>query len=156
ILRPPTSVDDLLSGRAYRGGGQEFRIEAMPGTVFQRYTASFREPYLFDTPYSLGLSAYYYTRIFNEYTEQRVGSQLSLGRQLTPQWSVSTGLRLENVGIHNVPDFAPIDFLSVVDRQNVLVGLRAGAKYDNRDSYLRPTHGQVVSFAFEEVVGDFT
>jgi outer membrane protein insertion porin family len=156
IMRPPTSVDDLLSGRAFRGAGQEFRIEAMPGTVFQRYTASFREPFLFDSPYSLGLSAYYYTRIFNEYTEQRVGSQLSIGRQLTPLWSASTGIRLENVGVHNVPDFAPGDFQEVVDKQNVLVGLRAGAKRDSRDSYLRPTEGSVVNFAFEEVLGDFT
>lgn len=156
ILRPPTSVDDLLSGRAFRGGGQEFRLEAMPGTVFQRYTASFREPYLFDSPYSLGLSGYYYTRIFTEYTEERLGTQVSLGRQLTPNWSVSTGVRLENVEVHNVPYYAPWDFQSVVDQPNVLVGLRAGARYDNRDSFLRPTKGQIVNFAFEEVLGDFT
>ena len=110
-------MDDLLSGRAFRGGGQEFRLEAMPGTVFQRYTASFREPFLFDSPYSLGLSAYYYTRIFNEYTESRVGSQLSLGRQLTPNWSVSTGVRLENVGVHNVPED--------IDREIAILKLRS-------------------------------
>jgi outer membrane protein assembly factor BamA len=32
ITRRPTSVDDLLGGHAFRGGGQELRIEAVPGT----------------------------------------------------------------------------------------------------------------------------
>ena len=31
VLRPPTGLDDLFSGRAYRGAGQEFRLEAVPG-----------------------------------------------------------------------------------------------------------------------------
>src|SRR5205823_14966077 len=60
ILNPPGSFEDLLSGRAFRGGGQEFRIEAVPGTELQRYTISFREPSLFDSPYSFAISGYYY------------------------------------------------------------------------------------------------
>jgi outer membrane protein insertion porin family len=31
ILRPPTSSDDLFGGSAFRGAGQEFRIESVPG-----------------------------------------------------------------------------------------------------------------------------
>src|SRR5262249_29129846 len=49
ITRFPTSFEDLLSGHAFRGAGQEFRLEAVPGTQLQRYTASWREPYLFDS-----------------------------------------------------------------------------------------------------------
>src|SRR5207302_7892491 len=56
ICRPPESFEDLLSGRAFRGAGQEFRIEAVPGTSVQRYTVSFREPSLFDSPYSFAIS----------------------------------------------------------------------------------------------------
>ena len=44
IFRFPHSLDDLLSGNAFRGGGQELRLEAVPGTQFQRYTATWREP----------------------------------------------------------------------------------------------------------------
>ena len=54
ITRVPGSFDELLSGRAFRGGGQEFRLEAVPGNRFQRYTASIREPSLFDSQFSLG------------------------------------------------------------------------------------------------------
>ena len=36
IIRPPTSFEDLLSGNAWRGAGQQFQINAMPGTQLQR------------------------------------------------------------------------------------------------------------------------
>src|SRR5207248_4966214 len=81
LFRPPTSFEDLLTGNAFRGGGQEFRAEAVPGTQLQRYTVSWREPFLFDSPYSLGVSGYYYDRIFNEYRESRLGTRLTIGRK---------------------------------------------------------------------------
>jgi outer membrane protein insertion porin family len=155
ILRPPTSIDELLSGRAFRGAGQEFRAEAVPGTQLQRYTVSFREPFLFDSPYSLGLSAYYYDRAYNEYTESRVGTRITLGRQLNQYWTASATLRVEDVGVHQVPYYAPQDFQSVLG-DNLLVGLRAAVTRDTRDSYLRPTEGSQVEFGFEQVLGDYT
>ncbi len=155
ILRPPTSIDELLSGRAFRGAGQEFRAEAVPGTLLQRYTLSFREPFLFDSPYSLGLSGYYYNRAFNEYTESRLGTRVTVGRTFSQFWSASATLRVEDVGVNSVPFFAPADFQDVRG-DNLLVGLRAGVVRDSRDSYLRPTEGSQLEFAFEQVFGDFT
>ena len=55
ILRPPDRFDGLFSGSAFRGAGQEFRIEAVRGTRLERYTASWRAPFLFGTPNSLGV-----------------------------------------------------------------------------------------------------
>jgi outer membrane protein assembly complex protein YaeT len=155
ILRPPTSWDDLLSGRAWRGAGQEFRIEAVPGTQVQRYVATFREPYLFDSLYSLTTSGYFYDRIYNEDVEQRLGTRITIGRQLNRYWAVSGGLRVENVGIHNVAFFAPQDYQRVVG-DNFLVGFRGDVTYDSRDSFLRPTEGMKINAGFEQVTGDFT
>src|SRR5207237_9094003 len=62
ILRFPTSFDDFRYGRAFRGAGQELRIEAAPGTTFQRYSVPGRDPYLLDTPFGLTTSAYSYNR----------------------------------------------------------------------------------------------
>lgn len=155
ILRPPTSIEDLLSGRAWRGAGQEFRAEAVPGTQLQRYSVSFREPYLFDSPYDLTLGAYYYTRIYNEYSEDRLGSRVGLARRLNQYWSASVGMRVENVGVHDVPFYAPQDFQEVVGN-NFLLGLRAGVKRDTRDSYLRPTEGSMIETSFEQALGEFT
>ncbi len=62
ITRWPTSWDDFRYGRAFRGDGQEMRIELAPGTQFQRYSVTWREPYLLDTPFGLTVSAYYFQR----------------------------------------------------------------------------------------------
>jgi outer membrane protein assembly factor BamA len=155
ILRPPTSFEDLLSGRAFRGAGQEFRIEAVPGTQVQRYVVSWREPFLFDSPYSLGISGYYNERIYNEYTEERLGTRITVGRRLNQNWSVNSTLRVESVGVHNVYPFEPIDIVSAAG-QHFLLGLGAGVTRDTRDSFLRATEGSVVKASAEEVLGDYT
>jgi outer membrane protein assembly factor BamA len=148
-------VDDLLGGRAFRGAGQEFRVEAVPGNELQRYSVSWREPFLFDSPYGLTVGGYYYTRYFNEYKEERLGTRVTVNRRLNPNWTVSGGVRLENVEVNNVPFFAPVDFLDA-QGDNFVLGLRAGVTWDTRDSYLRPTEGSLAEFSFEQVLGDYT
>ncbi|MCI0456475.1 MAG: outer membrane protein assembly factor BamA [Gemmataceae bacterium] len=155
IFKVPTSLDDIFNGRAFRGAGQEFRAEAVPGTELQRYTVAFREPYLFDLPISLSVSGYYYDRLYTEYTERRVGTRLTLGRQLNRYWSISGGVRLENVGVRDVPFFAPPDLLTV-QGNSLLVAPRVSVIYDDRDSFIRPTEGSMVEAAYDQVLGDFT
>lgn len=154
ILRPPTSLDDLLSGRAFRGAGQEFRLEAVPGTRVQRYTASWREPFFLDTPFSLGISAYYYTRAYNEYDESRLGTRVTVGRRLNDYWTVTGGLRVENVRVDNIPFFAPPQITDAAG-DNSLLGLRVGLTRDSRDSFLRPTEGSMVELGAEQCLGTF-
>src|SRR5690606_10063895 len=91
--RFPTSWEDIRSGRAFRGGGQKFRIEAAPGTEVQRYLFNFSEPFLFDTPVALGLSGYYFNRYYRDWMEQRVGGRITWGYQFTPDLSGNIGLR---------------------------------------------------------------
>jgi outer membrane protein assembly complex protein YaeT len=155
LFRPPTSFEDFLNGTAFRGAGQEFRIEAVPGTQLQRYTVSLREPFLFDTPWSLTTSGYFYQRYFNEYQEERLGGRFTLGRKLNDYWSVSGTVRLENVNVSNVPLGAPPAYTSAVG-DNFLAGFRAGVTRDSRDSFLRPTTGGIIDLSYEEVTGTHT
>jgi outer membrane protein assembly factor BamA len=154
ITRWPRTFDDILEGRAFRGAGQEFRLEAVPGTQFQRYTASWREPYLFDSRYSLGLSGYYFTRGYTEYSEDRVGGRLTFGRRITDLWSANLTGRVEDVGVFNVSQFAPVE-ISRDQGHSMLYGTRLGITRDSRDSYLRPTSGSNFEIGAEEVLGTF-
>jgi outer membrane protein assembly complex protein YaeT len=154
LLRFPTSFEDFLSGRAFRGAGQEFRAEAVPGNQLQRYSVTWREPFLFDSPYSLSVGGYYYQRIYNEYNEERLGTRVTVGRRLDQFWSVSGGLRVENVNVEDVAYFAPYDF-QAAKGSNFVAGFRAGVTRDSRDSYLRPTEGSLLDLSFEQVVGDY-
>jgi len=155
LLKFPKSWDDFVSGNAFRGGAQELRLEAVPGTQLQRYSASWRDPSFLDSPYSLGVSVYYYTRDYNEYNESRLGTRLTVGRKLDQIWSVSATLRLEDVGIHDVVSFAPEDFQAVVG-DHFLGSLRPTLTRDTRDSIVRPTDGSLVQLSYEQFFGGYT
>jgi outer membrane protein insertion porin family len=153
ILRPPTSLEDFFNGTAWRGAGQEFRIEAVPGIYMNRYTISWREPFLFDSPFSLLVSGYYSTMMYNEYTEAREGMRVTLGRRLNQLWQVSLSSRIENVNVSGVSSEAPIDYLESLGN-NFQVGFKASVTRDARDNFMRPTSGNLVDFSVEQVTGE--
>jgi outer membrane protein assembly complex protein YaeT len=155
ILRLPTSWDDFRYGRAFRGAGQEFRIEAVPGTIFQRYSATWREPYLFDTPFGLTVSDYFFLRSYAEYTEDRVGTRITLDRRLDPIWRASLMTRIEEISIKNIPTYAP-EAIAGDYGHHFLLGIRQGITRDSRDSYVYPTSGSVFDVGFEQVLGSFS
>lgn len=155
LFRFPTSFADFFEGKAFRGAGQEFRIEAVPGTQIQRYTVSIREPFLFDRPYSLLTTGYYRDRIFQEYTENRWGGRVHLGHQFTKEWGAGIGLRAEDIGVYDIAAGAPTAYTSVYGR-NTLVAPSLTVVWDTRDSFLRPTEGGKVEFMYEQAFGSFT
>jgi outer membrane protein insertion porin family len=155
ITRLPRSWDDIRNGTAFRGAGQRFRLEAAPGTQLQRYTATFQEPYLFDTRIGLSTSASYYTRYFYDWAESRVGGRVGLGYQFAfaPDLSVNTGFRGESVDIYNPRVFAPA--IQNMLGTNSVYGFSGGIIHDTRDSPFLPTQGHLASFEFEQVIGTF-
>jgi outer membrane protein insertion porin family len=160
IARPPTSLSDIFNGTAWRGGGQEFRLELSPGIWIQRYSVSWREPYLFDLPYSFGTSAYYFQQWNFDETqediENRAGIRLTLGHQLNRYWSVSGTLRVEGVNLSDISNLAPPEYTSLAGKDFLVVGPRATITRDSRDSFLRPTEGSIVQASYEQVLGSFT
>ena len=156
ITRLPTSWDDIRNGTAFRGGGQRFRLEAAPGTQLQRYTATFQEPYLFDTRVGLSTSASYFTRYFYDWAEGRVGGRVGLGYQFAfaPDLSVNAGFRGESVDVFDprVPGVPEVDNMLGV---NAVYGFSAGIIHDTRDSPFMPTQGHLLTFEFEQVIGTF-
>jgi outer membrane protein insertion porin family len=158
--RWPRSMEDVVSGRALRGAGQRFRLEAMPGTQVQRYIASFQEPYLWDTPISFGLSGSFYDRRFEDWSEQRLGGRVSLGYQWTENdVSAALAYRGENVNIYdpivtNPDDDGPPELAEVIG-DNILHGFKLTLANDTRDSAFFATSGHYAELSFEQVVGSF-
>ena len=154
ILRPARSFEDFMNGTAWRGAGQSFRMELVPGNQVQRYLVSFSEPYLFDTPISFSTSGYFYDRAFFDWDEQRIGGQLSLGYRLTYDLSVNVGVRLENVDIHD-PRVPTSPQLNGVLGDNELYVGHVNLVYDTRDHPFLATEGVYINTAFYEAFGDF-
>jgi outer membrane protein insertion porin family len=152
IFNPPTSFQDFINGRAWRGAGQNFRVTAMPGSIMQMYNVSFIEPFLFDTRFSLHEDMYFRMMFFNEYEEQRTGNRLTLGRQLNRFWNVAIAPRVENVHVGNLPSGDPPDYFAV-QGNNGQVGFPLSITRDSRDSLIRPTQGSQFHVSYEELQG---
>jgi len=150
--RFPTSWSDLST--AFRGNGERFRMEALPGTEVQRYLINFQNPYLFDTRISLGLSGFYFDRRFTDWDEQRVGGRVSLGYQLGPDLSTTFAYRGEDITISR-PRIPTPGSLAETVGHNTLHGFRGTLTHDTRDSAFLATTGHFIELAFEQVVGDF-
>ncbi len=154
ITRWPNSWEDFRDGTAFRGAGERFRIEAAPGTEVQRYVISFGEPYLFDTPVSFTTSASYFTRIYNNWNEDRVGGRVGLGYYFTPDLSGSVGLKAENIRISS-PTVPTPPALEEVLGHNEAYGFNVGLAHDTRDNAFMPTQGHLWRLGYEQTYGSF-
>ncbi|MBI2826060.1 MAG: BamA/TamA family outer membrane protein [Planctomycetia bacterium] len=157
FLRWPTSWEDIRNATAFRGAGQQFRIEAAPGTVFQRYLINFHNPYLFNTPVSFGLSGSYFTRLYQNWTEQRLGGRVSLGYQFLFDPNLSTVVSFSgyNVNISNPTVPTPPELAAVVGNNTFMSGMWQ-VVHDTRNNAFLPTQGHRLSIGLEEGFGSFT
>lgn len=154
IMRPPRSWADIVNGYAWRGAGQSFRVEAQPGNQVSRYVVSWNDPFFMRTDYNLGVSGFYFNRFYNEWTEDRLGGRISVGRLINEYWSGSIALRLEDVAIRNIPTGAPTD-LTDVKGHNFLSTVAFTLSNDTRDNAFIPSQGHYLEGTFEQAFGDF-
>jgi len=152
--RWPTSWEDVRAGRAWRGDGQRFRVEASPGTQWHRYLVSFTEPYWLDSQVSLGLMGQYYTRAYTDWYEQWLGGRIALGYHFTPSLTGSLAFRGMKVTLFNPVSPAPAELTDAVGDSS-LYGFQAQLAHDTRDSPFLATQGHLIELSFEQVIGTY-
>ena len=150
----PRSVSEIVDGTAWKGAGQGFRLELVPGNEVQRYLASFTEPYLFNSQVSFSASGYFFDRRYEDWDEQRLGGRFSLGYRLTPDLSLSAGLRLEEVNIHD-PRVDTSPALNSVLGDNSLFLAEFSLINDTRDHPFLATEGSYLELSYSQGFGDF-
>lgn len=150
----PRRPSDMLNG-AFRGAGQNFRAELVPGNRVQRYTLNWTNPNLFGySPFSLSVGGFYFTRIYRDWTEQRLGARVAVGYEVTPDLSLSTELRGEDVKISGLR----ITGLPALDRvagSNDLYTGRVRLAHNTRDSPFLPTEGHLLELIYDQTFGEF-
>ena len=155
IFNLPKSWSDITNGQAFRGGGQEFRFEAMPGTLINRLMVSFRDPYLFDLPVALNLSGYAFTRAYPNWNEKRGGGRFSLGRQFGTSVYADLATTVEEINFYGYASPPPADYLAA-SGNTFLATLRPSITFDNRNDPVAPNKGQYFQAAFTQGWGSFT
>ena len=152
--RFPRSFEEIRNATAWRGAGQRFRIEAVPGTEVQRYMVNFTEPYFLNTQVSLGLSGHYFTRFYQEWDEDRVGGRIALGYHLTHALTGGFSFRGEKVGISDPMEPAPPELTEVLGK-SALYGFKVRRAHDTRDSAFLATEGHLIEASYEQVIGSY-
>ena len=154
IMRFPRSFEDVRNGTAFRGGGQQFRLEAVPGNIVSRYLASWTDPYFMDTPYSVGVSGFFFNRFYRDWRENRLGGRVTIGRQLTQEWSLIGSIRLESVDILR-PTIPTPPILAQALGTSFLSTGRIAIAHDTRDSQFQPAAGHYLTGGYEQAFGEY-
>ena len=139
---------------AFRGKGQRFRVEAVPGTQFQRYSAGWEIPHLFDLDYSFGVNGFYYQRYYDEWYEDRLGGGITFGKLWTQDIQTRLSLGGQSVKIYRPAPVA--ELYDVAARGKFpMYNIGLSATYNTRDSEYMPTEGHMVSVGIEQILGEY-
>jgi len=149
----PENWNELITGKAFRGAGQRFRISLNPGTEQSSYLISFTEPYLYDKPVSMEVAGMGFEREWESYTEDRLGGRLGFEKRYSDDWRRGVSFRLENVDVTDLEPDAPKEVLDVKGN-NALFGTRLYVGRNTTDSRFRPTKGYNFDFGYEQVTLD--
>ncbi len=129
-----------IAERNLFGRGQNLQFMGQFGTVANRFSLSFTEPWLFDIPLAFSVEAYNWYRDYDEFDKKSFGGKLSGGY---PVWDF-TRLYLtygyDNSDVSNVDEDASTE---IKDQEGVIVTSLVGAQLrrDNRDHTFLTTKG---------------
>ncbi len=149
----PKSFTDFITGQAYKGAGQSFRIALQPGTQMSEYSVSFSEPYLNDKPVGLDLVGSSWERWRESYGEGRTKGYVGLEKRYKNKWRRSVGVRAENVKVMDIDTDAPQEIYDV-EGGNFLAGVELGVGKDRTNDRFNPSKGDSFHVSYEQVGGD--
>ncbi len=152
----PESTTEFITGKAFSGAGQQFGLSIQPGDELQRYSISWSDPYVFDSDYFLSLRGQYFTRVREQYDEERLGGFTRFGKRFGDIWSATVNTRFEGINIDDVDSDAPVDVFDV-EGDSTLMGLGLSVARSTVDSRIFPTRGTRLVAGVEHVGfgGDF-
>lgn len=151
----PDSWSEFISGESFKGAGETFGFTIAPGDRVSNYSISWSNPHIADTDYSLAVGARYWVRDYNDYTENRYGPSITLGRRLGDRWRVSVPVNAEVVGLSAIESDSPRDYFDVEeDRTYYSTGIKLSRQ--TLDDQINPGTGSIIELSLDQFVGDAT
>ncbi len=156
IRDTPDSLGEFFTGRAFRGGGQQFDLTLAPGFELQTYSISITEPALFESDTSLTTALFFREREFDDHDEQRYGGRGRIGRRFGDRWAGGITIRYEVVELSDIDSDAPTDLFEVEDANTVIgIGFAGTRTTVPPAERLSPSRGARTEISVEQVTGDF-
>ena len=130
------------------GRGQSVSVNAYLGGISQDFSLSFREPWLYGRPISLGASVFNRAEDFQTFDVDRTGASLSLGRAIGEFARISAAYRYEVLDISNLSDNAS-ELLQQSQGKSTTSSVTPSILRDSRDNVFNPSEGSVNSFEIQ-------
>ncbi len=127
------------------GRGQSVSANAHIGGISQDFSLSFREPWLYGWPISLGASIFNRAEDFQTFDVNRTGASLSLGRAIGEFARISAAYRYEVLDISNLSPGAS-GRLQQSEGKSTTSSVTPSIVRDSRDNVFNPSEGSVNSF----------
>ena len=138
---------DIANWPRFSGGGQQFRLRLHLGDRRNQYSLSFTDPEIGGLPLAFGFDVYdesYKYRGGADYTEERTGAQLRIGKILSPYVTLRGMLRYTDTDITGLPWYAWITYPPDYWREregNTTVSTIWGINRNTMDSKRDPSRG---------------
>jgi outer membrane protein insertion porin family len=155
LFNPPTSWNDIVNQKAFRGAGQQLQININAGTLINSMQARIFDPYIFDLPVGAGVSGYLFQRVYPNWDERRGGARINVGRQFGTMTYFDLAAWAEEVDFFGYRTPAPADYLAA-SGYTQLYAIMPSLRIDNRNNPMMPTKGQYANFTVEQGFGSFT
>lgn len=130
------------------GTGNELELSVNSSVAIQSADLGFTNPYFTKDGVSLS-TGIFYSKVnaselnITDYTLDRLGARISLGYPTSELTRLNMGLRVEEVGVNcNASNFVDCNqFVDQFGKQNAVLSLTGGWRYDSRNSFFFPTEG---------------
>ncbi len=153
------SSDDSLVGRLslvesnfditdpysyFRGGGQRLSLLAQIGLQRSDLELAFSEPWLFGIPLRLDNKLFFHIRDYPNWSEQHIGFDLALNKQIGEFNSIGLGYVLDRVKVYSMGKGYSQSFQDDMTGWSTKSAFKLNLQRDTRDDLFNPTSGYMV------------
>jgi outer membrane protein insertion porin family len=134
---------DLFNPPWFTGGGQKLRVYATLGTQRKDFTISFSEPWFLGRRlrFDVDLFHHEYNYLSDLYDQTETGARVGFVKALTRDLSAGISYTIQNIGINNVRDDAPL-IIKASEGDQLVSKVGTTLVYDTRNSVILPNRGQ--------------
>ena len=144
----PKDMKDFMSGNAFRGGGHTITMRFSPGLDRTEGVFSFNNPAIFDSGYSMGLSANILRRAREDYDEERKGFKMSVGKTVLRGLRLGVTPNFEVIGIQNIDGDAP-NIVKDQEGSSRKLSLELTAMINRLDNRMSPSKGYKITSSLQ-------
>lgn len=128
----------------FRGGGQRLSFLGQVGLERSDAVLAFTEPWLFGIPLRLNTSGFFHIRDYPNWTEQHVGFDLGLNKQIGEFNSIGLGYVFDRVNVYSMGKRYSQSFRDDMTGWSTKSAFKLDLQRDTRDDLFNPTSGYVV------------